>query len=209
VHANFANSIVQVGGRVLIWGNAQRSMTTRSGSRQVTISRCLGTGRNGSGLVLIAEDQRTNQSWLLTGDAGYHELSMAPPSNLSAVVIPHHGATMNRKSVPPAPGGSIGNRRLLYSFGSGNKHGRTALQHPTAQAVALHQSNGWNQGAWKAAAIPGNVLAGGDVVSTATHPNGHLGGVIVSWIGPPNPSPIPCGAILGQPQSCSISLDQS
>lgn len=209
VHAGFANSIVQAGGRVLIWGNAQQSVTTRSGPRQVTVSRCLGTGRNGSGLVLTAEDQRTNQSWLLTGDAGYHELSIALPSNLSAVVIPHHGATMNHKSVPPAPGGSIGNRRLLYSFGSGNKHGRTAVQHPTAQAVALHHSHGWNQGAWRAATIPGNVVAGGDVVSTATHPNGRLGGVIVSWIGPPNPSPTPCGAILGQPQSCSISLDQS
>lgn len=208
VHAGFANRIVQSGGRIAIWGpTSGQSLTLHAGRRSVELSRCLGSGRNGSGIAMYVDDDHTGRSWLLTGDAGYHEISMALRPNLAAVVVPHHGAKMHPRSQPPAPG--AGYRRLLYSFGAGNTHGATNVQHPTANAVALHAAAGWGHGTWPANPPAGITRANGDVLAMAEHPARHLGGAIVGWAAAPNPSATACGAILGAPSNCSISLDQS
>lgn len=210
VHSGFANAIIQAGGSILIWGSAGPATVTMGGSqRPMSISKCTGHGRNGSGLAVTVEDKHTNRSWLLTGDAGYHELPQPLPANLSAVVVPHHGADMGPKGQPPSPLSSAKYLRLLYSFGDGNKHGRTSVQHPTRNAVNRHQQSGWQHGTWTNVATPGTTIAGQDVVATAIHQAGHQGGVIVGWSQPPNPSATPCGAVLGQPANCSISLDQN
>ncbi|WP_439611936.1 hypothetical protein [Reyranella sp.] len=208
IHAGFANRILQAGGHILIWPSGSGPpVHLHTGSRTVELSRCLGNGRNGSGIAMIIEDNHVDRSWLLTGDAGYHELSMALPTNLSAVVVPHHGATMHQSSQPLSP--AAGYRRLLYSFGAGNRHGSTGVQHPTTNAVNLHQAAGWAHGTWPTNQPPGGTLAGADVLATATHAPQHLGGSIVGWAAAPNISATPCGATLGAPAVCSISLDQS
>lgn len=210
VHAAFASSIAQAGGRILLWGGSSfATVTVGSLARPIELSRCTGTGRNGSGLALTVEDKHTGQSWLATGDAGYHELLKPPAANLSAVVVPHHGADMGPRSVPPSPPSSLVYRRLLYSFGDGNRHGRTAVQHPTANAVGRHRAAGWLHGTWAGASPPGCSIATQDVRETAVHGIGHRGGAIVGWSSPPNLSATPCGARLGAPSRCSISLDQN
>lgn len=208
VHAGFANRILQSGGRIMIWGpGSGQSVALHAGQRSVELSRCLGSGRNGSGIAMYVDDSHTDRSWLLTGDAGYHEISMALRLNLAAVVVPHHGAMMHPHSQPPLP--NAGYRRLLYSFGPDNKHGATNVQHPTANAVALHAAAGWRHGTWPTHPPPGITQANGDVLATAKHPGQHLGGAIVGWAVAPNPSATACGAVFGAPQNCSISLDQS
>ncbi|WP_422001154.1 hypothetical protein [Reyranella sp.] len=210
IHSGFANGILQAGGRILVWGPTGAATITVGGSgRPVSISRCTGSGRNGSGLAVTVEDTHTNQGWLLTGDAGYHELRQPPAANLSAVVVPHHGADMGSRSQPPSPGAAAAYQRLLYSFGDGNRHGKTGVQHPTANAVNVHHAAGWHHGTWQGTAAPGHTVAGHDVVATAAHQAGHLGGVIVGWSAAPNLSAAHCGAVLGTPATCSLSLDQN
>lgn len=207
VHAGFANRIIQSGGQILIWGPASgQSVFLHAGQRSAELSRCFGSGRNGSGIAMYVDDNHTGRSWLLTGDAGYHEISMALRPNLAAVVVPHHGATMNPQSQPPPP--SAHYRRLLYSFGPGNSHGSTNVQHPTANAVAVHAAAGWGHGTWPANPPPGTTLATNDVLATAEHPGQHLGGAIVGWSAAPNLSPLLCGAQCN-PATCNVSLLQS
>jgi hypothetical protein len=205
VHSTFASSIVNAGGTVLVW-TSPSTISLRIGQRSLELSLCTGSGRNGSGIAMTVEDGHTHQSWLLTGDAGYHQLRSGPPSDLSAVVVPHHGANMGPHSQAPSPGTNLSYKRLLYSFGPGNSHGKTAVRHPTTHAVMQHQAQGWQHGTWRNAANPGTSRAGQDVLATAEHLSNHLDGAIVAWAQPPNLSPLPCA---GSTPNCTIDLNQS
>jgi hypothetical protein len=204
-HIAFANRILAAGGKLLIWGSTPTSISlSLAGAQTLELSRCTGTSRNGSGIAAVVRDSALGSQWLLMGDAGYHELR-AMPTAPSVVVVPHHGADMGSKSVPPAsPGGYV---RLIYSFGPGNRHGRSPLQHPTPSAVRAHSA--WNHGTW-VGATPGASVAGGDVLATAEHPSSHLTGVAVGWKAAP---PIPFGsfphASAGGSTGCTGRVNQA
>jgi hypothetical protein len=204
-HIAFANNILSAGGTLLIWGSTPHTVSlSLAGTQTLELSRCTGTSRNGSGIAAVVRDSRSGDEWLLTGDAGYHELR-ATPTAPAAVVIPHHGADMGTKSIPPAkPGGYV---RLIYSFGPGNKHGRTSVQHPTSSAVHAHRA--WNHGTW-VGRTPGSGVAGGDVLATAEHPSSHLTGTAVAWKAAPA---VPLGpfphASPGGSTGCTGRVDQA
>jgi hypothetical protein len=179
-HVLFVSKILAAGAKLLIWGKTPASISIAiAGGQTLDLSRCTGKTRNGSGIAAIVQDSKLGKEWLLTGDAGYNEIRSLPAAP-SVIVVPHHGADMGSKSVAPSnPGGYV---RLIYSFGPGNKHGRTHVQHPTASAVSVHSA--WNHGAWTGG-TPGGSVAGGDVLATAEHPSNHLAGVAIGWTAPP------------------------
>ncbi|RZF64321.1 metallo-hydrolase/oxidoreductase [Sphingomonas populi] len=185
VHKALGNDILKGGGRILIVPTALSPLVWGNPGQTFELRRCTGTDRNGSGLALIAEDNGTQSGWLLTGDAAYNYVPGPLPANLTAVAVPHHGADMGKASIPPASP-HPGYARLLYSFGPANAHGRTGVSHPTAAAVAAHNSAGWPQGAW--APPPAAMrLAGQPVLATASHLTTHEQGIAVGWSGPPVP----------------------
>jgi beta-lactamase superfamily II metal-dependent hydrolase len=184
-HIAFANRILRSGGKLLIWGASPASISvTVGGTQTVDLRRCTGpaTSRNGSGIAATVE--HSGNQWLLTGDAGYHEVGTLPTSPV-AIVVPHHGADMGTSSVPPSR--SAGYARLFYSFGPGNRHGRKkpGVQHPTSAAVTAHAT--WSHGSWSSA-TPGHSMAGADVLASAAHPGTHLDGVAIGWSSAP---PVP------------------
>lgn len=209
-HAAFAARILSAGGVLHIWGATPTIMTIPVGPRQIlTLARCSGSSRNGSGISCAVKGSAASNGWLLTGDAGYHELNQpALPPHLHAIVVPHHGADMGVSSTPPRP--PIGYARLLYSFGPGNKHGRTSVQHPTVAAVNAHISQGWNHSHWTAA-TPATCIAGGHVLATASHPSTHLDGTVVSWAAPPSVpfATVPCAGVPAGPVGCTGKIMQA
>jgi hypothetical protein len=183
-HTAFASRILSAGGTIHIWGPAPSTIcVTVGGTQTLTLARCTGTTRNGSGISCLVEDSSGSQGWLVTGDAGYHELGQPHlPADLRAVVVPHHGADMGTASIPPSR--PSGYARLFYSFGPGNAHGRTHVQHPTVAGISAHAASGWKHHTWPSG-TPATCLAGGDVLATATHPGTHLDGAVASWSSAP------------------------
>lgn len=185
-HTAFANDIVKAGGQILVVGHGAAPLIWSNGRQDYDLRRAMGTGRNGSGLVLIVTDDPSGRSWVLTGDAGYDLIAQPAPANIAAMVVPHHGADMGITSVPFA---CAPNRygRLFYSFGPGNGHGpkKPPVRHPVAAAVTAHIGRGWNHGTWTAASSALS-LAGGDVLATATHLTTHLDGGAAGWTGSPS-----------------------
>ena len=179
-HAAFAASILAAGTLLILpphmlpigWGTTPAC----------ELRQCRGalSNRNETGVVLIVDDPNTTRSWLLTGDAAYHLIPGLMPPDFAAVVVPHHGADMGPKSTPPAP--STPYSRLIYSFGPGNRHGRTKVQHPTVAAVTAHVTAGWVHG-WLPTS-PGTTLAGHPVLATATHATSHDDGIVAGWTAP-------------------------
>ena len=92
-HHAFAARILKAKGTLLIW--AATAGTTRSHApgtgHTLTLARCTGTTRNGSRIAGMI-NRTSGEAWLLTGDAGYHELALTMPPQLSTVVAPHHCA---------------------------------------------------------------------------------------------------------------------
>jgi hypothetical protein len=217
-HHAFAARILKAKGTLLIWGAA--AGTTRSHAlgtgHTLTLARCTGTKRNGSGIAGMV-NKTSGEAWLLTGDAGYHELALTIPSQLSTVVAPHHGADMGAASVAPLR--PAGYARLVYSFGPGNRHGKTKVMHPRSAAVTHHHAQGWDHGAWPLA-TPGHTVAGKDVLATAENPGHgsagrHLESTGTGWIAPPPacgtipcPNPGPCAAGLNQSNGCTGDVAQ-
>jgi hypothetical protein len=212
---------------LLIWGAAPSTLSVSMAAGQtLELRRCIGssTSRNGSGIAAIVEDSTSGSQWLLTGDAGYHEIGSHPSSPV-AIVVPHPRQSlrhavyaallhfgletardMGSKSIPPPRPAAYG--RLFYSFGPGNKHGRNpGVQHPTAAAMAAHAA--WNHGKWTGT-IPGNSLAGHDVLATATHPATHLNGVAMGWSSAPTVplNSFPC-AVPGGTTGCTGTIGQA
>ncbi|BAV95740.1 MULTISPECIES: hypothetical protein [Bacteria] len=184
-HTVFANEILNAGGKIHVVGNGTSPLTWSSGQQDYDLRRATGTGRNGSGLVLIVTDRTSRRSWVLTGDAGYDLIAQGAPNDIAAMVVPHHGADMGASSQPFLRS-SNGYARLFYSFGPGNGHGPKTppVRHPVAAAVTAHQNRNWKHGNW-APNTAGQSLAGGDVLATATHTFTHLQGGVAGWNGPP------------------------
>ena len=185
-HHAFAGKIA-TSGKLLIW--AAPAGTVRHcafGARHtLTLARCTGRSRNGSGIAALVQTE-DGEAWLLTGDAGYHELGLTLPAQLRTVVVPHHGADMGSNSIPPPrPNGYT---RLVYSFGPDNSHGRTKIKHPTSAAVRDHIGSGWQHGTWNTA-TPAHSVAGADVLATAENGHGqtvgHLESTASGWMAAP------------------------
>lgn len=185
-HTSFANSILKAGGNILIVANGAAALTWSSRHQDYDLQRATGTGRNGSGLVLIVTDRPSKRSWVLTGDAGYDLIAQTAPTDIAAMIVPHHGADMGSRSIPFRRS-TNSYARLFYSFGPGNGHGPKTppVRHPVTAAVSAHQSQGWNHGSWTAS-TGGQSLAGGDVLATATHLSTHLDGGVAGWNGAPS-----------------------
>jgi len=214
-HHAFAGRILVSGGTLLIWGAAAGTMRTHTlaAGQKLTLARCTGTSRNGSGIAGLVELSSTGQAWLLTGDAGYHELGLSLPKQMSTVVVPHHGADMGPKSIAPVR--PAGYTKLVYTFGPGNTHGRTKVSHPTSAAVTHHAGQGWSHGRWSLAAPALNV-AGGDVLATAENPTAgstgrHLESTACGWSAPPAVpfTTIPCATGPGSPTGCTSKVAQA
>jgi hypothetical protein len=186
-HVLHGNDILRAGGRMLVMGHGAPPVMWRGSAQHYDLRRCTGTGRNGSGLALVVTDQKSNRSWVLTGDAGYHLLAQSKPTDISAMVAPHHGADMGTSSVPFARS-TDPYARLLYSFGPNNGHGphKPPVRHPVAAAIISHTAASWVHGNWTPVA-PAMSVAGGDVLATATHTTTHLQGTGATWTGG-NPS---------------------
>ncbi len=184
-HTIFANDILNAGGQILVVGNAAPALIWSSGSQDYDLQRANGRGRNGTGLGLIVTDRPSGRSWVLTGDAGYHELPHATPADVAAMIAPHHGANMGPNSIPYRRSNAAYGR-LFYSFGPDNAHGpkTPAVRHPVSAAINAHSIAGWGHGSWRATS-PATSLAGGDVLATATHLTSHLDGGAAGWTGPP------------------------
>lgn len=210
VHIAFAYDILANGGNIYTYSPAPATLgavVLQSGHR-LRFAVGVGSDRNNTGIVVCIEHLNLNppRSWLLTGDCDYTyfvpHLAPLPPI---ALVAPHHGATLGAQSTAPSPLATSTYRRLIYSFGAGNKHGGTNVQHPTHSGVQLHASSGWQHGAWATCPPPGSCQAGGDVLETEIHgttgqSGTQLGGCLIDWNSPPPPVTPPCGAV-----SCSTS----
>lgn len=183
-HTAFANAILKAGGNILVVGNSASPLNWSDHGQDYNLRRATGKGRNGSGLVLIVTDLTYQRSWVLTGDAGYNLIAHSKLRKIAALIVPHHGADMGKSSIPFLRTSSYA--RLFYSFGPGNGHGPKTppVCHPVATAVKVHQNAGWDHGFWTPA-TGGKLLAGGNVLATATHPTNHLGGGAAGWIAPP------------------------
>jgi hypothetical protein len=212
-HHAFAARILAAGGKLLIWGAPAGTIRSFAlgGGQTLTLARCTGSTRNGSGIACLVTKSQHGPSWLLTGDAGYHELGMTIPSNLSTIIVPHHGADMGSSSIPPLR--PTGYTRLVYTFGPGNTHGRTKVIHPTSAAVTHHDVRGWAHGLWSLA-TPGRVVAGGDVLATAENPASgihsagrHLESTASGWS---SPAIVPFGTVpCSGPTSCTTKVVQA
>lgn len=213
-HHAFAAKIAAAG-KLLIWNAAagtQRSFPR--GSQTLTLARCTGTGknnRNGSGIAALVTS-RSGEAWVLTGDAGYHELGLALPHQLSAVVVPHHGADMGQRSIPPQRPNNYA--RLIYSFGPDNTHGKTQVTHPTSAAVNVHANRGWQHGTWSSA-NPAQTVAGADVLATAQNglgqTAGHLDSAAGGWTRAPRVpfNTVPCAKSSAVNAGCTSNVVQS
>lgn len=182
-HTTFANNILKAGGNILVVGHGTSPLAWSSVWQDYDLQRATGSGRNGSGLVLIVIDHASGRSWVLTGDAGYDLIAQGAPADVAAMVVPHHGADMGPKSIPFLRS-SNSYARLFYSFGPGNGHGPKTppVRHPVAAAVTAHQNRNWSHGGWTPAS-GGQSVGGGDVLATATHLVTHLDGGAAGWNG--------------------------
>jgi hypothetical protein len=210
LHVAFAHDVVSSGGTFYTYsvpaGTLCHSML--AGGQRVAFTLGTGSDRNGTGIVLAVEHPAhalSPRSWLLTGDCDYvHFMGSMAPLPPVGVVAPHHGASLSPSSPVPAPVPTGAYRRLVYSFGAGNKHGATKVQHPTSSGVTIHDGAGWHHGAW-ALASPGNPTPGPDVLATCEHPPGAFrGGALVGWDAPPAITGAPCGA-----SSCTTTPTQA
>ena len=213
VHIAFAHDVVAHGGVIYTYSPAPTTVgaVPLSLARQLRFAVGTGSDRNNTGIVLAIEDIGLTppRSWLLTGDCDYTffvpHLAPLPPV---ALVVPHHGATLSPRSLAPAPVTPSFYRRIIYSFGAGNLHGKTNAQHPTPAGVQLHVGAGWQHGAWSPFA-PGSRIAGADVLETEIHGSAgvgaaQLGGCVVEWSIKPPIIPPPCGLRL-----CSTAVTRS
>jgi len=211
LHVAFAYDIATSGGNLYIYspppGTVGRTRTTSGHLISFTTGK--GSTRNASGIVLSVENSNLPSgpgSWLLTGDCDYkYFIASLNPAPSIGLVVPHHGADID-SSTYPTPTVSQHYRRIVYSFGKDNAHGKTSVQHPTSNGIAIHAAIGWAHGTWMSSAMkPCATLPGGDALATCEHsPGSYRGGVIIGWDGAPSPCGIPCGG-----RDCSAALIQS
>lgn len=214
VHAAFAHDIVCNGGSLSIYvappGVVGSAHTASGHLASFTVGS--GKDKNGSGIVLTVQNEIYKGdavSWLLTGDCDYrYFMSQLKPSPPVGLVAPHHGADLHAGSSPPSPANSIRYpyRRLVYSFGKDNTHGRSKVCHPTQAGVLAHEHADWkHNAAWLSGAMGSPVQSGGDILATCEHgPGTGRDGVIVGWKSAPCPLGTPCGG-----SSCTLHIGSS
>lgn len=198
-HVAFAYDVVSAGGTFSIYadvGGSHGSIPLPK-NRTLHFARGYGLDRNGSGLVLVVENKGVSPhiNWLLTGDCDYvNFLAIFPSVNAVGMVVPHHGASLDLGSPIPPPA-ALPYRRLAYSYGRDNAHGKKQppTRHPTGKCVTAHSNAGWNHGAWNLSS-PGTLTPGGDVLATCEHgPGQSRDGAFIGWLRPPGPMVAPCG----------------
>lgn len=195
-HIALVHDILRAGGRLLLLPAGAAGIPSRvlADGSLLSLHRATGRSRNDSGLVLVVDHADRQRSWLLPGDAAYAAfLPQLGGRVYEACVVPHHGATLQ----PPAPAAKpAAQRRLVFSFGPNNAHGRHARTHPTDAGVEVHTAAGWNTCPWAHVAAPGQRPPQGDVRATALNGpgGGHRQGVYIEWGLPGNPHPMAgCG----------------
>jgi len=208
-HLAFALDVLSNGGEFFIYKPQKRKVSFKCLTPNVVVRIAAGTGadRNGSGIVLAVENSATRngaRSWILTGDCEYKFFipaltSVAPV----AIVAPHHGATLHGGSVSPSPVATDNYKRLIYSFGPNNRHGKSGVQHPTSGGMSAHEL--WNHGKWTTGKI-GHVTPGADILATSDQsPTPTRGGALVGWDTlPATPAPQPCHG-----SECTTKLQKS
>jgi hypothetical protein len=192
-HIAFVNDVRNAGGEFLIYShpNPQNVGVTSLRDGKVVRFMCgTGHGRNDTGLVMAIEknDDEFPRSWILTGDCDYaHFMKKLTPLNPVVLVAPHHGANLSPNTPVALPDPQNPYRRLIYSFGKDNKHGKTHVQHPTTNGVNAHDPKKWDHHAWMLHKPGHPLLAQGDVRSTCEHsPGTDRGGILVGWVQPKN-----------------------
>ena len=129
----------------------------------------------------------------LAADGGCPLRPILPlPTDLAAVVVPHHGADMGTLSIPPSPVAGTYNR-LIYSFGPGNAHGKAAVRHPTQAAMDVDVAASL-AARHLDAGVSRNVSGRRPVLATASHPSTHNGGIVAGWTAPPPAPPAHVGS---------------
>lgn len=197
-HTAFAYDVVISGGTFLIYADAGGSFGSMPlpGQRTLHYARGYGPDRNGSGLVLVVENDNFSppRSWLLTGDCDYVDfVPILHPVNPIGIVAPHHGASLEPDSPIPSPA-ALPYRRLAYSYGHENAHGskHPPTRHPTKKGTTAHANAGWDHNAWSLNE-PGAPTPGGDVLATCEHaPGTSRGGAVIGWDSPPGPMTLSC-----------------
>jgi hypothetical protein len=189
VHASVAASILRDGGMLLLWPNARVAgtityVTPHVTQGQITLRKCVGRGRNHSGIAMEIADTGRSPPLLLTGDARYSVIPSALTTAYQAVVLPHHGADMRNRLVPVCAGGV--QARCAYSYGHPNTFG-----HPTALARTTHQARHWTHG------------HGGMDRATANRTAAGLGHIGIYWNPAANVA-MTCG-----PGHCSLNIQQA
>ncbi len=191
VHVAFAHDVRKNDGKFFIYSpsTGEIGCAALSSGRRIRFTRGNGNDRNGTGIVLVVEEPNNvpARSWLLTGDCDYlHFVNQLQPLPPVGMVAPHHGADLDKNSPIPKPPAGISYKRLVYSFGPGNKHGNRPVRHPTSLGVMLHNSADWDHRHW-CLINPGRTIAGGDVLATCEHTPGlSRGGVLIGWDHPPS-----------------------
>ncbi|NYH11938.1 hypothetical protein [Pseudomonas moraviensis] len=178
----------------------------------------LGSGpdRNCSGIVLTIEEPNhlPPRSWLLTGDCDYFYFSQAlVPEDPVGLVVPHHGADLDPGTQAPHPPPNVTYQRLVYSFGQGNQHGQTNVQHPTSRGMGVHKRALWSHQLWDPLISGTPPSPSSDVRATYDHTPGVVprGGTLIGWDAPPAIVIAPCRgqAAPCQGQTCNIPLTQT
>ncbi|WP_157040533.1 ComEC/Rec2 family competence protein [Polaromonas naphthalenivorans] len=197
-HTAFAYDVKISGGTFQTYAGAGGSFGSvlLPGHRTLHYARGSGPDRNGSGLVLVVENNELPppRSWLLTGDCDYADfVPILNPVNPIGMVAPHHGASLAPDSPIPPPA-ALPYRRLAYSYGHENAHGNKCppTRHPTQKGTTAHANAGWNHNAWSLNK-PGTTTPGGNVLATCEHaPGTSRGGAVIGWHSPPGPMTLSC-----------------
>jgi len=209
VHVAFAYDVLINGGKFFIYSASigDVGIAPLLDDRQIKFTLGKGPDRNDTGIVLAVEEinHRPHRSWLLTGDCDYlYFVNELHPNSPVGIVVPHHGADLDPRTLVPTPPTGANYKRLIYSFGPNNRHGGTKVRHPTDQGMAIHNSVDWDHNNWNKSK-PGESVPGGDVLATCEHQaGGYRGGVLVGWDGPPILLDAPCGSSL-----CKTPLTQA
>lgn len=187
-HKALVTAIWAAGGSVHVFSASpagRRLQAATASGHLLTLTRGTARDPNNGGIVMqvsSAQQQARRfadppRSWLLPGDCDYkHFPSTFTPTNVIALVAPHHGADLGKGSVPvpPAAGGYL---RLVYSFGRDNKY-----QHPRQGFVDAHHAAGWTHPVVPATGAI-TCVSGDDVRTTNVHSpwSAKPRGVLVGW----------------------------
>lgn len=212
-HKAFVTSILAAGGHVYMFPTSPAGRTFQIASPAgytLTLVRGTANDPNNSGIVMEISRHQIGRSrgkyapmmaWLLPGDCDYKYFpSTFQPSNVVAVIAPHHGAKLKTNS-SPVPPGSNAYRRLIYSFGRANSY-----SHPHQSFCDTHNSSGWNH---VTTTPPGTVtcISGHDVRTTNVNLPAIAapGGVVVGWSAPPA-APVASACQIFSPPRCVIPI---